>query len=246
MKKAQLNDILKKLEEDELYYGDFGKQFLSNSNIGTLLTDPLMLHQPQPANPNLVKGAYFHTLVLEPEKLNRYKIIDAKTRNNNEYKALTNPEICLLQHEADMLQALNETLLANETAKGLIQDIDVEYEVPGLIQLAGEWWKCKTDIKNNTQGVIVDLKTSGDITRFEQSARNYNYDSQAFIYSSYFNMDFIFLVIDKKTKKIGIFDCSPQFLERGKFKVEEAAEQYRLYYKDQSFDPKNYFISKTL
>ena len=36
MKKAQLNDILKKLEEDELYYGDFGKQFLSNSNIGTL------------------------------------------------------------------------------------------------------------------------------------------------------------------------------------------------------------------
>jgi hypothetical protein len=246
MKKSQLNDILKNLEDDEKYYGDFGKQFLSNSNIEALLTDPLSMHLPKPANTNLVKGSYFHTLVLEPGKLNRYKIIDAKTRNNAEYRELTNPEICLLQHEADMLQALNETLMANETAKGLIQDIDVEYEIPGLLELEGEWWKCKTDIKNNTQGIIVDLKTSGDITRFEQSARNYNYDSQAYIYSSYFKMDFIFLVIDKKTKKIGIFDCSPQFLERGKFKVEEAAEQYRLYYKDQSFDPKNYFISKTL
>ena len=158
MKKAQLKDILKKLEDDELYYGDFGKQFLSNSNIGTLLTDPLMLHQPQPANPNLIKGAYFHTLVLEPEKLNRYKIIDAKTRNNNEYKALTNPEICLLQHEADMLQALNETLMANETANGLIRDIDVEYEIPGLIELAGEWWKCKTDIKIILKVLLLILK----------------------------------------------------------------------------------------
>ena len=33
--------IIKKLKEDEHYYGDFGKQYLSNSDIRTLLNNPL-------------------------------------------------------------------------------------------------------------------------------------------------------------------------------------------------------------
>ena len=35
--------VLEKLKEDEHYYGKFGKQFLSNSDISTLLTNPLAL-----------------------------------------------------------------------------------------------------------------------------------------------------------------------------------------------------------
>ena len=34
-------EILEKLRNDEHYYGDFGRQYLSNSDIGTLLNDPL-------------------------------------------------------------------------------------------------------------------------------------------------------------------------------------------------------------
>ena len=36
-------EIIEKLRDDELYYGKFGKQYLSNSDIGTLLDDPLKL-----------------------------------------------------------------------------------------------------------------------------------------------------------------------------------------------------------
>ena len=36
-------NILKKLEDDNHYYGKFGKTFLSNSDIGTLLSNPLGL-----------------------------------------------------------------------------------------------------------------------------------------------------------------------------------------------------------
>ena len=36
-------DVLKSLRVDEHYYGDFGKKYLSNSDIGTLLTNPLNL-----------------------------------------------------------------------------------------------------------------------------------------------------------------------------------------------------------
>ena len=40
-------DELKKLKEDEHYYGKFGKQFLSNSDISKLLTNPLSLGEAQ-------------------------------------------------------------------------------------------------------------------------------------------------------------------------------------------------------
>ena len=44
-------DVLKKLEIDEYYYGDFGKKYLSNSDISTLLTNPLALGQPSKPSP---------------------------------------------------------------------------------------------------------------------------------------------------------------------------------------------------
>ena len=246
MNKKQKEEILKRLDNDEDYYGDFGKQYLSNSDIRSLIKDPLNFKQPIVGNPNLVKGGYFHTLVLEPDKLERYKIIEAATRNTKVYKELSGGEMCLLQKEADELQLLRDKLMSNDTCRDLIQDIDVEYEVPGVLELGGEWWKLKADIKNNTQQLVVDLKTTSNIDKFSYSAREYNYDSQAYIYSSYFNMDMIFITVDKQSHKLGIFDCSPQFLERGKDKVEQAIEQYRLFYKNKDFDPAQYCISETL
>ena len=246
MTQDQLTQVLDKLRDDENYYGDFGKQFLSNSDIRSLLNDPLGFKKPIIGNPNLIQGAYFHTLVLEPGKLHRYKLIDVKSRNNNTYKELSDGEMCLLQHEADMLNFLSDRLMANSTARDLIRDVDVEYEVPGVLQLENEWWKLKADIKNNTQGLVCDLKTTSNLDKFRYSANEYNYDSQAYIYSSYFNLDFIFVVVEKPTGKIGIFDCSPQFLERGKNKVQEAVQQYNLFFKNKLFNPDEYFVSLTL
>jgi hypothetical protein len=245
MTDEQIKKVLKRLENDEDYYGEFGRKFLSNSDIRSLLKDPLTFKQPIVGNPNLIKGAYFHTLILEPDKLDKIRIIDTTTRNTTKYKELSKGEMCLLQHEADSLDLLRDALLENNIARDLVRDIDVEYEVPGLINF-GEWFKLKADIKNNTQSLIVDLKTTSDIDKFKYSARDYNYDSQAYIYSTYFNMDMVFIAVDKNTRKIGIYDCSPQFLERGKDKVERAIEAYRLFFKDENFDLKNYCITETL
>ncbi len=56
----------------------------------------------------------------------------------------------------------------------------------------------------------------------------------------------VFVVVDKLSGQIGIFDCSPQFLQRGKDKVEQAIDQYRLFYKDKDFNPAQYCVTKTL
>jgi len=56
----------------------------------------------------------------------------------------------------------------------------------------------------------------------------------------------LFIVIDKTTHTIGVFDCSPEFYKRGEYKVSKASEAYDLFYKTKDFDPKQFFISKTL
>ena len=61
-----------------------------------------------------------------------------------------------------------------------------------------------------------------------------------------FGYEMVFVVIDKTTHQIGVFDCSPEFYERGEDKVRRASEAYDLFYKTKDFDPKQYFINKTL
>ena len=72
--------VLEKLKEDEHYYGKFGKQYLSNSDIGTLLTNPLALGTPLKPSAAFLVGGYFHTAILEPDKLKKYKIVESSTR----------------------------------------------------------------------------------------------------------------------------------------------------------------------
>ena len=238
--------ILQKLKIDEEYYGDFGNQFLSNSHVGKLLKDPLNAFVPSKPNPAFLVGGYFHTCILEPDKLKKYKVVKASTRNTKAYKDVAGGELCLLEHEVDMIELMREKVMANDICRDLIQLGNVEYEVPMITELFNNKWKGKADIVNHDEKLIIDLKTTADIEKFQWSASKYNYDSQAYIYSKLFGYEFLFIVIDKSTHQIGVFDCSPQFYERGEDKVRKASDAYDLFYKAKDFDPKQYFISKTL
>ena len=238
--------ILKKLEQDEHYYGDFGNQYLSNSHVGKLLKDPLNVFKPSKPSPAFLVGGYFHTCILEPNKIDKYKVVKSTTRNTKEYKDVSGGELCLLQHEVDTIELMREKVMANDICKDLIQLGNVEYEVPGITNLFSNKWKGKADIVNHDEKLIIDLKTTADIDKFQWSASKYNYDSQAYIYSKLFGYEMLFIVIDKATHKIGMFDCSPEFYARGEDKVCKASEAYDLFYKTKDFDPKQYFISKTL
>ena len=251
--------ILKKLKNDEDYYGEFGNQFLSNSHVGRLLNDPLNIFKPMKPSPAFLIGGYFHTCILEPNKLDKYKVVKSTNRNTKAYKDVAGGELCLLQQEVDMIELMRDKVMANDICKDLIQGTQLvdsthlrklgtgcEYEVPMITELFGNKWKGKADIVNHEEKLIIDLKTTADINKFQYSANKYNYDSQAYIYSKLFGYEFLFIVIDKSTHQIGMFDCSPQFYERGEDKVRRASEAYDLFYKTEEFDPKQYFISKTL
>ena len=238
--------ILQRLCNDEDYYGDFGNQYLSNSHVGKLLKDPLNAFKPSKPSPAFLVGGYFHTCILEPNKLDKFKIVKSSTRNTKAYKDVAGGELCLLQHEVDTIELMRQKVMDNDICKDLITLGDIEYEKPMIEEMFGNMWKGKADIVNHDEKLVIDLKTTADINKFNWSASKYNYDSQAYIYSKLFGYEFLFIVIDKSTHQIGLFDCSPDFYRRGEDKVRKASEAYNLFYKAKDFDPKQYFISKTL
>tara|TARA_Y100001937_G_scaffold24702_1_gene35467 strand:- start:127 stop:858 length:732 start_codon:yes stop_codon:yes gene_type:complete len=239
-------NIIAKLKDDTHYYGDFGKQYLSNSDISTLLSNPLALGQPSKPSSAFLVGGYFHTAILEPNKLKKYKVIPTTTRNTKVYKEMSGGELCLLQHEVDMIEAMKDKMISNDICSGLINSTNTEYEVPGVSKLFKYVWKGKADIINHDDKLVVDIKTTADINKFKSSAYRYNYDSQAYIYRKLFDYDMLFIVIDKNTHQLGIFDCSDDFYRSGEDKVLRAEDAYELFYKTKGFNPKQYFISKTL
>jgi|TARA_R100000084_G_scaffold56353_2_gene23895 hypothetical protein len=251
MNKKQKAEWLKLLEDDNHYYGDFGQKFLSYSKIGTLLNNPAGFMDQQDQNVNMLIGGYLHTIILEPEKINTYKVIEASTRNTKVYKEMSDGELCLLQHEVDKIELLRDKLLANEVCENLIHgnkktEQNISYEIPGIAEIYGNLWKGKADIINKNENLIIDIKTTSDVDGFRYSARKFNYDCQAYIYRQLFDLDMMFIAIDKSTHKIAIFECSEEFYDSGQDKVMRATDMYNLFYKTEGFDPSQYFESKIL
>lgn len=241
------DEIIARLKNDEDYYGEFGKQYLSNSKIDSLLNNPLSFNDESEKTSAFLVGGYLHTAILEPNKLKKYKIIESSTRNTKAYKEMSGGELCLLQHEVDKIDLMQERIMSNDVCNQLIRVGNVDYEVPNIAKIGSNVWKGKADVINHDDGTIIDIKTTSNISAFRSSAYRYNYDSQAYIYSELFpGYSFTFLVIDKSTLQLGIYDCSDTFLQSGMDKVERANLNYDLFFKLGDTDPSQFLTTETL
>ncbi len=152
--------ILQKLCNDEDYYGDFGNQYLSNSHVGKLLKDPLNAFKPSKPSPAFLIGGYFHTCILEPDKLEKFKIVKSSNRNTKAYKDVAGGELCLLQHEVDTIELMRQKVMENDICKDLITLGDIEYEKPMIEEMFGNMWKGKADIVNHDEKLVIELKNN--------------------------------------------------------------------------------------
>ena len=238
-----MKDNIERLNNDDDYYGDFGKQFLSNSDIKSLLENPSQFKQSEKTLPMLI-GNYFHTAMLEPDKLDDYPILDVATRNNKAYKEAAIGELIMLQKEVDEITILTEKMKGNMDLFDVIYAKGNKFEVPMIKELHSEMWKGKADIVTDTH--VIDLKTTSDISKFKSSAWVYNYDSQAYLYQEFFGKPMKFIVGCKKTLQLGVFECSPEFIERGRDKVLDAIIAWRKFYGPNSSEDVNNYFSKTI
>jgi len=241
-------DDVEMLRDDANYYGDFGKQYLSNSDISTLLKDPSQFGVSQPDNQNFAKGRYFHQLILEPSKAENVKYVTASTRTTKAYKQYCEDNdlpYALLESEVEEIQRLVTKMLSNYTFFDDIRNDGNEYEVPAIGKICGQMWKGKADIVH--PDMLIDLKTTSNIDDFKWSARRYNYDSQAYIYQSLFNKPLVFYAIEKGTGRLGIYRPTTEFLERGEDKVERAVEVYKKFFAENAKENINdYYIEQEL
>lgn len=231
--------IIKTLKDDNEYYNGIGRQYLSNSDIGTLLKNPRDFGKKLEDSKEFAMGRYFHQLFLEPEKANEWDFIDVASRNTKKYKEYveelrqsSNRErnFALLEKEKVEVERWVDAMKTNLDFFDYINDSKNKYEVPNIKEIGGETWKGKADIVG--EDFIYDLKTTSNINDFKWNSRKYNYDSQAYIYQELFGKPMVFLVIDKTSLMMGFFSVSDESLERGRQKVERAIEIYRKFYGD--------------
>ena len=110
--------MLSKLRNDEMYYGEFGQQWLSNSDISTLLNNPLMFRKGKSDSKAMLMGRYFHWAILEPEKAKEIRCIDATTRSTKLYKDATRDgNMALLCHEQDQVDRMVDAIMTEEEAE---------------------------------------------------------------------------------------------------------------------------------
>ena len=134
------------------------------------------------------------------------------------------------------------SILPNKRTKQIINLLSVfsisitvlsnsEFEVPEIAMIEGLPFRGKADI---IQGdTIIDYKTSSELKNFRYSADKYGYDLQAYMYLRLFNKKkFTFLVVDKGSTDIAIFETSEDFINKGKDKFYTAVENYKYFFED--------------
>ena len=199
-------------------------------------------------------GRYFHQLFLEPDKAKEWDFLDVSSRNTNKYKEYvaelnersSRPRgFALLKREKEDVERWFNAMQTNLDFFEMINADTNRYEVPAIKEIGGELWKGKADIVG--KDYVYDLKTTGNINDFKWNARKYNYDSQAYIYSTLFGKPMMFLVIDKSSLMLGKFLVGEDSLLRGKAKVENAIEVYRKFYGDNpTSDINQYYFNEEI
>jgi hypothetical protein len=246
---AVVNDrILELLRDDKEYYAGIGRNYLSNSDIGTLLNNPQDFGIPREDNKAFMDGRYFHQLILEPEKAKLTPFVDVSTRTTKEYKAYceeNNLPFCMLKKEMVEVENLVKKMKGNIAFFEQIYKEGNEFEVPAIGEFNGMMWKGKADIVSDD--CLIDLKTTGDIHKFKYSAKAYNYDSQCYIYQKLFGKPLVFYVIDKTSGVLGIFRPTDEFVKGGELKVAKAVDVYNKYFSKTPTDNiANYYIDDLL
>lgn len=235
-------DILKRMEDDSFYYGHLGQHALSSSSLKKLLQSPRAyrnsLRYSNSSSQALRDGRLIHLSVLEPEKVKDLIVIEG-TKAKKEFKEATEEygeHMVYTESEMNNAYWIADAVLKNNEASFLLQGCD--YEVAGIDMIDGIAFRAKADAISKDRKIIVDLKTtSANIEDWKWEAKKYNYGLQAALYLHIFGASqFIFLVVNKSSKDIGIFECGEMFLEQGELDIQTGIFGYKEYFMKENSD----------
>ena len=245
-----VDEILKQMEDDSFYYGYLGQNALSSSSAKDLYKSPkTYFNKTKEVNsdaPPLREGRLIHTVVLEEEKLNdKYDFVNIGSRRTKTFDAayaearLKGKEVMLtseLNKANELCNAIRFNSHANELFTGGTA------ETPAIGELYGLPFRGKADYLKD--GHLIDLKTTAKLDGWERTAKYlWHYDMQGWIYCELFGVTkFTFVVIEKGTGDIGIFELSDETRELGGNKVRQCVNTYKEYVIDKRSKLNDYTI----
>lgn len=236
-------NLLLRFKDDNQYYSD--NEYVTNSMLGMLNKSPQhLLRYMQGATEHtkaLDIGKAFHTMVLEPAKLDSEVVVfEGKTRRGKaweEFKLENDDKTIVSTTEWNMINDMSGVVLENKEALEFINNskheiVEVWQNEDTLISCKG---KADMVIENlNGKKTIIDLKTSSDCSpeSFRRSCYKYGYDRQAAFYLDGFKADeFWFVVVEKeKPHRVAIYKASDEFVEEGRMKNNKLLKTYQEYF----------------
>jgi hypothetical protein len=237
-------ELIDNMYDDTFYYGYLGKQALSSSSLKMVLSSPktykYVTKYGQSETQPLRDGKLFHTMILEPHKIDELTIVDVATKAGKAYKEAKAEGLeVYTTNEIKAAERLADAILRNDEAVHYMSK--AQFEIPEIAMIDGIPFRAKADILKPNQ--IVDLKTTTGLNEFRYSADKYSYDLQAYLYREMFNVDeFVFVCIDKGSLDIGIFECSDEFYEKGKRKLEQGIDNYKYFFGEDSDVDLNQYV----
>lgn len=255
----QKDNIIEKLKDDNHYYGEFGTKYLSNSDLKYLKTEGSAKEFRSAKKfsddqmKNLELGRYFHQLMLEPDKVKDFAMVDVSSRRTKEYKQYkedNNLDFVLRTSEAKEIEDLVDWILdpkseyGSDIVRALLNNPVALKEQPAIAEIHGHMFKGKADLITldmDGQYVIIDLKTTGsnpsDMNIFRM--KDFGYNSQCYLYKELFGMDFKFIFFGKKQKINDVGEIyydieeitpSEETIESGKMAVMKALANYEKFF----------------
>jgi len=234
-------DILKRMEDDSFYYGHLGKHALSSSALKKLLESPNAYKaslRKSDTGQALRDGRLIHMCLLEPHRIKELTVTEG-TKARKDFKDATEElgeHMVYTQSEFNSAYWVADAISQNNEASFLLEGCDMEKA--GVAEIDGIPFRAKADAISVDGQMIIDLKTtSKPVKDFYHSAKYFHYNLQAALYMHIFGAsEFTFLVINKDTKDIGIFECSNEFLESGWILVEQGINIYKEFFMSDNSD----------
>jgi exodeoxyribonuclease VIII len=219
---------------------------VSSSNLSLLAESPVHL-----ANKNLFKygesqtfafGSLVHSLVLEPHKTADEFVVmpsfDGRTKDGKAAKESfeANAQGKLVIKADDYIiaekMALNVLSIAGGLFRGGVAESSYFADDDGVLV------KCRPDYYIEEHGLVIDVKTTADISEFgiRKSITNYHYNWSAAWYLRVLNLlglpakKFVFVFVEKTAPyMVKIRELKPETLDTAHYEIDVMLASYREY-----------------
>lgn len=221
---------------------------VSRSKLWLLKSSPLKFQygseHPDDPTPSMILGQAFHKLVLEPDTFYEEFAIIPEGLNRRtsegrmiyaEFAAMNAGKTFLGYDDYETICWMEESLLANPTARKIIENGVHEHSIFWDDPETGEALKCRPDIfiANDELHIIADLKTttSAETDAFRNTCVSMGYAMQAAMYTDGVRTEhpgeyaFLFLAVEKKPPyAVNVMQVSDEMMEFGRLQYRGLVE----------------------